>query len=111
MLSYLKRPIETLKDLANFLNVQVNDQDIDKLIKFVSFDNMKKKMSKDFNKFLTYFKSDLEFFNKGIIGNWKNYMNQEQSRRVDECVAKHLNPKLLHSIQDEPSKIKIPTKK
>lgn len=70
----------------------------------MSFSNMKEMRSEDFKdpKFVLKPKSDLEFFNKGQIGNWKNFMSDEQSKRIDEAVEKNLKYK-RQSIQYEPT--------
>lgn len=39
------------------------------------------------------FKPDMEFYNKGKIGNWRSYMSDEQSKRIDEMTTKHLKYK------------------
>lgn len=46
------------------------------------------------------FKSDLNFFFKGKIGNWKAYLSEEQSRKIEEMVKSKLKYKI--PIQYEP---------
>ena len=86
--------------MAKYLNVEISDEDIERLIKFVAFDNMKE-MRKGEIPPKELFKPDLEFFNKGKIGNWKNHLNDEQSKRLEEMVEKNL--KCEKPIQYEPS--------
>ena len=95
-----KRPLETIKDLAKYLNVEISDEDIGRLITFVAFDNMKDMRKADLVP-SDYFKPGFEFFNKGKIGNWKKHISEEQSKRIDEVVAKNL--KYKKPIQYEPT--------
>lgn len=54
-----------------------------------------------FNALDVYFKTELNFFKKGQIGNWKNYLTEEQSKRIDDVVNKNL--KYKKSIKYEPT--------
>ena len=80
--------------------MEISYEDIERLIKFVAFDNMKEMNKSEFVP-AELFKPDLEFFNKGKIGNWRNHISEEQSKRIDEAVAKNLNYK--KPIQYEPT--------
>ena len=82
--------METIKQLAEYLEVQIAETDICRLLEFVSFANMKEFMSGQIKKTFNNIKSDLEFFNKGQIGNWKAHLSDEQSRRIDQVVEKNL---------------------
>ena len=54
-----------------------------------------------FNALDVYFKTELNFFKKGQIGNWKNYLTEEQSKRIDDVVNKNLKYKKI--IKYEPT--------
>ena len=86
--------------MAKYLNVEISDENIGRLIKFVAFDNMKEMRKSDLAP-AELFKPDLDFFNKGKIGNWRNHISEEQSKRIDEVVAKNL--KYKKPIQYEPT--------
>lgn len=68
----------------------------------MSFDNMKKTPSMDMKAIGHLFKDDLKFFSKGQIGTWKEHLSEEQSRKIDEVLAKNLTYK--KAIQFEPTK-------
>ena len=76
--------------MAKYLHVDISDENVSRLVKFVSFANMKETMSADVKKTTAIFKPDVEFFNKGQIGNWKAHLSDEQSRRIDQVVEKNL---------------------
>ena len=62
---------------------------IDQIIEYTDFDNMKKLKSFELNK--TNFKEDFSFFRKGQVGDWKNYFTEEMSKRYDEKIKKELS--------------------
>jgi len=82
--------METVRELAKYLNIELSEEQIKSLLAFVSFDNMKDLPSMAFNVLDIYFQPDLNFFKKGKIGNWKNYLTEEQSKRIDDVISKNL---------------------
>lgn len=97
-----KKPVETVKELAKYIEVEITDEEVNALLNFVAFDNMKQLPSMAFNVLDVYFHPDLDFFKKGKIGTWKNHLTEEQSKRIDEAMAKNL--KYKKPLQYEPSK-------
>lgn len=95
--------METTKELLKYLGNELSDEQITSLLNFVSFDNMKNTSSMDMKGMDHMFKQDLNFFAKGQIGNWKNYLSDEQSKKIDEVVQKNLTYK--RPIQYEPTKM------
>ena len=83
------------------MGLEFTEDQIKSLVAFVSFDNMKDLPSMAFNALDVYFKTELKFFKKGQIGNWKNYLTEEQSKRIDEVVSKNL--KYKKTIKYEPT--------
>lgn len=98
----LENPIEIIKGLCKYLGKELSEEDIKKLLAFTSFDNMKKMPSMDMKMMEHMFTNDLVFFNKGQIGNWKNHLTEEQSKKIDEMVKTKLTYK--KPLQYEPSK-------
>lgn len=99
---FIKKPIETTRELANYLGSKITDDQIKELLAFVSFDNMKKTPSMDMKAVVHMFKEDLDFFSKGQIGTWREHLNEQQSKKIDEMVKNKL--KYKQPIQYEPSK-------
>lgn len=82
---------------AKFLNKTMSDEQVDKLCDHLSFNNMKTNRAVNLEAILekSYGKSylegtDLRFIRKGMIGDWKNYMSDDLSRRFDEWADQHL---------------------
>lgn len=86
-----------IRRTATFLNKIMSDEQVDKLCDHLSFNNMKTNravnleaiLEKSFGK--SYLEgTDLRFIRKGQIGDWKNYMSDDLSRRFDEWADQHL---------------------
>lgn len=82
---------------ATFLNKELSDTQVDKLCDHLSFQNMKTNRAVNLEAILeksfgvSYLEStDLRFIRKGEIGDWKNYMSDDLSRRFDEWAEQHL---------------------
>jgi hypothetical protein len=88
-------------ELAKYLEVDLTESQIKMLLAFVSFDNMKNLASFDMKTIESTFKGDIEFFRKGQIGNWKNYLSEEISNKIDEVMRKNL--KYKRPIKYEPT--------
>ncbi|XP_041985138.1 luciferin sulfotransferase [Aricia agestis] len=94
----MKRDLpEVVRKTAKFLNKEMSDEQVDKLCDYLSFKNMKTNravnleaiLEKSFGK--SYLEqTDLRFIRKGEIGDWKNYMSDDLSRKFDDWAEKHL---------------------
>ncbi|XP_071481285.1 sulfotransferase 1A2-like [Diadema antillarum] len=84
-------PRKAVVQIAEFMGKSLPDDVIDKIVKLSSFDAMKKSKSTDVSK---AFKEEVDdsdnknFFRKGIVGDWKNIMSEDHSRRVDALFEK-----------------------
>jgi hypothetical protein len=77
--------------LAKYLGKDLSDEQLKSLIEFCKLDNLKKNPAFDMK--LTNKegqKLDPLFFRKGEIGDWKNYLTEEMSKKIDDLVATHL---------------------
>lgn len=63
------------------------------LLAFVSFDNMKKLPTFDMKVIDRVYKSDIEFFKKGKIGTWREYLSEEISNKIDVVMRDNLKYK------------------
>ena len=70
-----------VRELANFLQVQISDEKVQELCKFVHFDNMKA------NPANLYPNGDLGVFRQGKTGKWKEVFNKEQSEEMDRIYS------------------------
>ena len=79
-----KMPTETVIKVAKFLNTPISKEQIEELVHYTQFDNMKK--NDKVNKSEAYYLFDnakYEFMRKGIVGDWRNIFSKEQSDFVD----------------------------
>lgn len=96
--------MKTVKDLAEYLGNELNSTQIESLIELIKFDNMKKYLKFDQSHYsMVLDKNSYEFFKKGQIGNWKNKLTEEMSRKIDDMVKFKLRYKYKDSIKYEPS--------
>lgn len=79
--------------IATFVGYSLTDDVIAKIAEETTFDKMKdnpaasKKMTFDatFNK-----DGSCTFLRKGVVGDWKNHLSEEQSAKIDALVEEHL---------------------
>ncbi|XP_047035973.1 luciferin sulfotransferase [Helicoverpa zea] len=94
----MKRDLPSVvRKTAEFLNKELTDTQVDKLCDHLSFQNMKTNRAVNLEAILeksfgvSYLEStDLRFIRKGEIGDWKNHMSDDLSRRFDEWAEQHL---------------------
>jgi hypothetical protein len=86
------KPKETIKNLCKFLGKELDDENIDKLIDWCSFTNMKNNKSVNYEWYKDYglFKKDGEFYRQGKIGDWLNYFNPNTSIIFDKIIKAKL---------------------
>ncbi|XP_072179576.1 sulfotransferase 1A1-like [Diadema setosum] len=82
-------PRKAVVQIAEFMGKSLPDDVIDRIVALSSFDAMKKSV-----KFAEDLKDEVDesdnksFFRKGIVGDWKNIMSEDHSRRVDALFEK-----------------------
>ncbi|XP_026322931.1 sulfotransferase 1C2 [Hyposmocoma kahamanoa] len=94
----MKRDLPSvIRKTAAFLGKTLTDSQVDKLCDHLSFQNMKKNRAVNLEAILekSFGKSYLEettlrFIRKGEIGDWKNYMSDDLSRRFDQWAEQHI---------------------
>lgn len=71
---------------------QLTDSETESLIECTSFKKMKQgeKIMKKDDRHSSIFKPEMVFFRKGEIGDWKNYFDQDMSKRIQNIVDKKL---------------------
>ena len=75
--------------MAEYLEIALTESELQAIVEFTSFTNMK-----DYVKFNSpHYKPDLQFFRKGKVGDWRNYLSQEMSERMDQWIEKNLEYK------------------
>lgn len=83
-----------IKNVAKFLEKDLTDDDIEKLSKHLTFQNMKNMTSLEITKGCTDDdpgKANLKFFRKGVVGDHKNDMSLEISKEFDKWIEEHVS--------------------
>lgn len=92
----LENTFEMVKKLAAFLGKTYTDDQIRQLVAFTSFKTMKEKNQSFCKQMIeiNVFEKDMQFFRQGKIGDWRNHLSEETSKKVDELVEEKLKCKL-----------------
>lgn len=79
---------DVVQRVAKFMGRELDDTAIQRVVEGSSFKNMRSSnaivSSNSVNKDM--------FFRKGVVGDWKNHMNDEEVKYTDKMCERHLNP-------------------
>ena len=76
-------PRKMIAKLATFMKVALTEDKIQKISELVSVKSMQKNPNLDFVQKEVLDESQGRFIRKGIVGDWKNYFTDQQSKRFD----------------------------
>ena len=84
--------------MAKFLQVkELTDPEMNRLVSYISFDNMKKVKSLDYFQTLydpgIFDRDTAVFYRKGKIGNWREHFTSELSQKFDTVIQDKLKYK------------------
>ncbi|XP_018571408.1 estrogen sulfotransferase-like [Anoplophora glabripennis] len=87
---------EAVRKIAKFMEKSLSEDDITSIIEFLSLKNMRKNRGCNMEPFVEskngpdfYNKIGIHFVRQGKVGDWKNYMSQEITRKFDEYIDKN----------------------
>ncbi|XP_005379129.1 PREDICTED: sulfotransferase 6B1-like [Chinchilla lanigera] len=96
---------KSLKKIATFLGINVNDSEINKIAWKTSFSEMKNnsvKENSDLNHTICALTSDRKLvFRKGVVGDWINYFTSKQKRVFDELFTEKMKHSELARVLEE----------
>ncbi len=78
----VKNPHQSIEKVAKFLNIALNEEQVNKVANEISFDNMKKQNKSEGAKIL---------MNKGGVARWKKVLSPQQSARIDRITKAKFN--------------------
>ena len=83
-----------IKKVAKFLDKDITDDMLGKLVDHLSFTKMKNNaaVNREDGVLNGIFNEEGHFMRKGEIGDWKNYFTDEMNKRMDEAIERHLEP-------------------
>ncbi|ELT91907.1 hypothetical protein CAPTEDRAFT_6324 [Capitella teleta] len=84
--------------LGEFLGIPLDQESIDKIVEMTKMENMRKftVVGRIKDKDGVPLMNTQKFLRKGIVGDWKNHMTQDEVNFVDDCVRKYYDPVGLH---------------
>ncbi len=83
---------QAVSQVALFLGADLSSHTVSKIADLSSFEKMKKDNTVNFSWEKTYNKDgESTFIRKGIVGDWKNFLNADQSAQMDTICAQRLN--------------------
>ncbi|GAB6027075.1 Sulfotransferase [Chamberlinius hualienensis] len=83
----------SVKKIADFIGKQLNDEQLTKIVEYCSFSNMSKNPMANYSHGGSAVKrpgSTASFMRKGKVGDWKNHLSEEISKKIDEAVERNL---------------------
>ena len=88
----LKEDLEgNMKEIANFLEIEYDTNKFDEMVKNCSFTAMKNKKEPLGPLAVNFFQEPKEFFNKGIIGRWKDVLSDEDTENYRNLAKRYLD--------------------
>ena len=87
-------PGQVIEKIAKFLNVPLSPDLKSKIVKETSFEVMKKNPATNYEHWDTYglrVPEEAKFMRKGVVGDYKNHMNEETSAAMDRWIKWKLN--------------------
>nr|QNH68007.1 sulfotransferase-like protein 4 [Brachionus rotundiformis] len=93
----IEEPFETTEKIASYLGKKLSNEQIQSLVEFTSFKQMRKNSSfcfQETDKNSEHNQLDL-FFRKGEIGDWVNYFDEQMSSKLENKLKNELNPNIL----------------
>ena len=96
----LKDPEQAVRQVATFLEKDLSDELIQKIVQRTSFKTMKDNPALNYSNTPGVDISISPFMRKGKVGDWKNYFNEGQKKYVDALSKKKFEPEGLFLIDE-----------
>lgn len=78
-----------INKVANFLEKSLTDEQLDKMLKHLTFESMRENSSCNYEFGLGTFFHSGKFMRKGIVGDYKNLMSDELVQQFEEWISKN----------------------
>ena len=85
-----KNVLESISKIAVFMEIDLPHATIAKIADLVSFEKMKNDKTANISWASQFVRNNTSFFmRKGVVGDWKNFLSDEQSAEIDaKCEKK-----------------------
>ena len=79
----------TVEKIAEFMNIQLQPEIVEKIVSLSTFDNMKVNPAANMSWIVSHRREgSVPFFRKGIVGDWKNHFTEDQLSEFDDEYAR-----------------------
>ncbi len=108
--SLIENPRDVLVGLAKFINKELSDEELNLILQYTLFENMKKNplVNKKYTKIRGDLDKDGRFLRNGKIGDWLNHFDPKISELFDEKIGnqlKNTNIKFNYGIGKKEAKL------
>ncbi|CAD5115025.1 DgyrCDS4046 [Dimorphilus gyrociliatus] len=86
----LESTFEMIGKISTFLNINLEDKVVKSIVEKTNIENMRQNKRTNRLEVKAYRQDISQFFRKGIAGDWKNWLNEEQSQRIDRLFEEKL---------------------
>ena len=73
--------------IASFIGTEISANVLTKIASMTTFDKMRDNPTTNYE----WRSKDIKFMRKGVVGDWKNFLTEEQSAQVDALIAKRFD--------------------
>ena len=87
---HIEDPKKTVRKLANLIEKQVADEDVEQIVETTSFIKMKERRTSNMQDITAY---SGPFIRNGKVGDWKNHFSEQQSSKFDKWILSEINDK------------------
>ncbi|XP_044519100.1 sulfotransferase 2A1-like [Gracilinanus agilis] len=85
-----QEPRQVIQNLANFLGLKLEPNDLENILHCSSFSYMSQNYSLNYSSSKFFDQSNGKFFRKGVTGNWKEHFSQEQNDEFNNIYQEEL---------------------
>jgi aryl sulfotransferase len=85
-----------IREIAEYLNIAIEEKTFPKIVEHCSFDFMKKRAARVQLLEIFFEGGGGNFINKGTNGRWKDILSAEEIAKCDEVAAQNLSPDCAH---------------
>lgn len=79
---------QAVSQMASFMNIELSSETVAKIADLTSFEKMKKDNTANLSWVKQYSEDGKpSFLRKGVVGDWKNVLSEEQSTQIDQICA------------------------
>jgi len=95
----LTNPHNEIRRIADYIDIEPTDAQIDNIVALTSFQNMKENSDQIVGESSDFKGGSKTFINKGTNGRWKDVLSEDELKLYDETVKRILTPDCAHWLE------------